>query len=111
MPSCALKFNLTQERRSGAPPTSYRICSAPPTSCTQPAIPCTQARLEVGGPAVPIGSKRLGFALPAKYTGSAAPAPTDGNPAPPTLTLGPTLTLTLAPTLTLTLTPTLNHIF
>ena len=38
-----------------------------------------QARLEVGGPAVPIGSKRLGFALPAKYSGGAAPAPTDGS--------------------------------
>ena len=39
----------------------------------------TPARLEVGGPAVPIGSKRLGFALPAKYSGGAAPAPTDGS--------------------------------
>ena len=38
-----------------------------------------QARLDVGGPAVPIGSKRLGFALPAKYSGGAAPAPTDGS--------------------------------
>ena len=51
-----------------------------------------QARLEVGGPAVPIGSKRLGFALPAKYSGGAAPAPTDGS-ASAHPTLAPTRTL------------------